>query len=283
MPTTSSMKLPKPSSDEEFEKMCMDVLNVVYPCTFQRYGRKGQHQSGIDIVYSINQAPYIVAQCKNYLSNDYLKFIRQIKTDIASAQNASITIQTFIVMTSLDPDTETQNAILSMETPFVVKLMFWEDIEAVLGQNTTILRKYYPQLLHSTALPLEIQNRLISDALSLQEQVSELSCIPMAYTPGYNYSTDRVIYNKCVAVFNVMYELVQLHNQWYLHLENAHLLMPIQNIISQIPDFHDESTDGTGTSMICTIQNFLAYFSDVENKDKFVVCCNDIITRTNSI
>lgn len=283
MPTTSSMKLPKPSSDEEFEKMCVDVLNNMYSCTFKRYGRKGQQQSGIDIVYSTNQAPYVVAQCKNYLSNDYAKFTRQITADIAAAQNASIAIHTFIVMTSLDSDTETQKVILGMQVPFVVNVMFWEDIEAVLCQNTTILRKYYPQLLHSTALPLEIQNRLISDALSLQEQVSELSCIPMAYTPGYNYSTDRVIYNKCVAVFNVTCELVQLRNQWYLQLENAHLLMPIQNIVNQIPDFHDESADGSGTSLICTIRNFLAYFSDPVNIDEFIGCCNTIIKRTKFV
>lgn len=273
MPIASSMKLPKTRSDKEFESICADVLSKIYSCPFTQYGRKGQQQYGIDLVCSSNQSPQIVAQCKNYLSCDHARFISQIVKDIASVANAPIQVHTFVVMTSLDLDTATQNAILSIKAPFTVRVLFWENIEDELCQDSILLKKYYPLLLPNTSLPIDIKNQLIANARTIKEQVSALSCLSI----GYN---DEITYNKCVDIFLAACELARLRNDWYLQIKSARIDTPIDKIINHMPEFYNATTDWTCGAMVYTITNFLTYFSDATQKDRFISQCDKIIMRT---
>ena len=113
MPTVPLTQLPKSRSEEEFESICADVLNMMYNTTFVPYGRHGQKQNGIDLFDSSVQSSHIVAQCKNYYACTYEKLREQIEKDIYSAGNLPFPIHTFIAMTSLDRDVTTQNIILT--------------------------------------------------------------------------------------------------------------------------------------------------------------------------
>ena len=50
-----------------------------------------------------------------------------------------------------------------------------------------------------------------------------------------------------------------------------------------MPNFYDESTDGTGGAMVCTIMDFRSYFLDDDKKEKFICRCNKIIKCTERI
>lgn len=109
MPTFSTAKLPRSASAEEFENMCADVLHIKYNCHFEKYGRRGQKQNGIDLVGLSEQRSCVVVQCKNYSGRMYKKLKTQLEKDIAAAGNLPFDIKEFVVMTALDTDVEVQN------------------------------------------------------------------------------------------------------------------------------------------------------------------------------
>lgn len=283
MPTAPLMQLPKSRSAEEFENMCADVLAIIYSSSFGRYGRQGQKQNGIDLVDSSAQPSHIVAQCKNYYACSYEKLKGQLKKDIASAGNLPFPIQTFVAMTSLDRDVETQNYIINIDADFEVIIFFWDDIQTEICRKTELLKKYYPHFGVDFRVPLECKNELISNANTLKQQAEILSCNYSNYKIAYQYNDDVAVYNQCVCIFNAALRLNQLHDQWYFQLKEERITTPIENLIKNMPSFHDENADGTGGAMVCTIMDFLSYFSDVDKKEKFISRCNKIIKRTEKL
>lgn len=65
MPLPSEYNLPPTKDPGEFEDMVCDVCIKRFGRGFQRYGRSGQRQSGIDII-STGAEKLIGIQCKNY-------------------------------------------------------------------------------------------------------------------------------------------------------------------------------------------------------------------------
>ena len=49
MPTSPLMEIPKSRSAKEFESICKDILEKKYGSRFEKYGRDGQKQNGIDM------------------------------------------------------------------------------------------------------------------------------------------------------------------------------------------------------------------------------------------
>lgn len=277
MPTVSLTQLPKSRSAEEFESMCSEVLAMIYNISFVRYGRQGQKQKGIDLVDSSMQLSHIVAQCKNYYVCTYEKLREQIKKDIQLTENLSFPIHTFIVMTSLDRDVTTQDMILNINATFEVKILFWDDIQNKLCSDIKLLKKYYPYFFDDSIIALECRNELISNANILKQQAENLSCNYSSYRVAYRYNDDVMVYNICVDMYNAALRLSQLHAQWYLQLKDVGITPLIENIINNMPCFYDESTDGTGGAMVCTIMDFRTYFLNTDKKEKFICQCNTII------
>jgi hypothetical protein len=145
MPTPTSMYLPKTKSEDEFENMCVDVLNHSYNKSFSRYGRKGQKQHGIDIYCDVDNGNRLVAQCKNYLLSKADELNTQIEKDIKAAE-VQFKIEKFIIMTSFDRDTAVQDFVsqLKKQYSFNLELWFWEDIQEKVHENVNLFRKYYP-------------------------------------------------------------------------------------------------------------------------------------------
>lgn len=283
MPTNPLIQLPKTRSVEEFEIICADVLTMIYNISFVQYGRQGQKQNGIDLVGSSSKSSHIVAQCKNYYACTYKELQKQIKKDILLASNLSFPIQTFIVMTSLDRDVATQNVILNINTTFEIKILFWDDIQSKLCSDYRLLKKYYPDFFDDSIIPIKYRNELISSANLLKQQADNLSCNYSNYRVAYNYDDDVTAYNICVSMINAASRMSQLQGQWYLQLKNAGIIKPIKKIIKDMPSFYDESTDGTGGAMVCTIKEFITYFSDIDKKKNFFSLCNKIIKLTQGL
>lgn len=150
MPAPYLAQLPKSRSAEEFELMCCDILQKRCGTYFQRYGRNGQQQNGIDLYAPspLRNGYYIVAQCKNYFGDSKPStLIARIKSDLDSvAQQTILPIQKLYIMTSFNLDVQVQNAIIEQQSscPFQVEIIFWEDIQSVILSDQTLLAKYYP-------------------------------------------------------------------------------------------------------------------------------------------
>lgn len=111
-------------SDEDFENLCTQILSKRYGCVFQRFGRKGQRQHGIDAF--ANQGFY--AQYKNYRTiNSSKVFIKRIYDDYSEARKYFEDMQKFVVVTHLNRDTSIQQKIKKLNC--CIEILFWEDIE----------------------------------------------------------------------------------------------------------------------------------------------------------
>lgn len=144
MPLPEEIIIPKTTDANEFEDMVCDVSKVLYKREFQKYGRKGQKQSGVDII-STDSEELIAIQCKNYkiTPNDICKMIK----DTNGFQGA---ISELIIATSTDRDTKVQDCIRELnqngEFGFHVSIMFWDEIECTISQKETLLATYYPTI-----------------------------------------------------------------------------------------------------------------------------------------
>ncbi len=111
-------------SDDEFENLCTQILSNRYNCVFQRFGRKGQSQHGIDAFTDHG----IYAQYKNYRTiNSSNQFIQRINADYSEARKHFDDMQKFVVVTHLNRDVSIQQKIKKLNC--CIDILFWEDIE----------------------------------------------------------------------------------------------------------------------------------------------------------
>ena len=144
MPLPLEYNLPKTQNSSEFEDMVCDVCTRKYGRSFQRYGRSGQKQSGIDII-SVGQEKQIGIQCKNYEIS-----IKEIDRIVEEAKKFRQSMVEFIIATSSFRDVKLQEYITKInqgdeeKLNFMVSILFWEEISMTISQNKDLLVKYYP-------------------------------------------------------------------------------------------------------------------------------------------
>lgn len=278
MPTAPIMQLPPTKSADEFEKMCRDVLEIMYGTCFFQYGRQGQGQDGVDLYSERDHSGYYtVAQCKNYYGCTYKTLINKIKTDISAAYSWGEKIKTFVVMTSLNRDANAQKSVMRIGAPFNIIILFWEDIAEQICGNAMLLERYYPSIFVQDLISIEIRNELISCASAV---CASVICFQKNYLQadcGKIYDIDREMYNCCVTIINAVIALGELQDKYFLQLEARKINPAINRLRCLVPSFYVENESGCGTNMIATI---LCAQKAYENEDKvkeIVRCCNIII------
>lgn len=149
MPSFSQYVLPKTNNEKEFEDMVKDCASKHWNQQFTLYGKPGQKQNGIDI-YSENWD--IVIQCKNYVSGktNINKFMKIINNDYIAAAKHFNFIRRFVVATALDRNNKIQNQVRniskiknSKSEIIEIEVLFWEDIQQIIGTNQDLMNKYY--------------------------------------------------------------------------------------------------------------------------------------------
>lgn len=283
MPTSPIMILPKSSSAEEFESICRDVLKLIYNMDFVLYGRKGQKQYGIDLYAKSTNESYVVVQCKNYHKSSLKQFCSQLCDDITSSSNLEFKIEKFIVMTALDRDAKIQAFVSEYSAPFPVSVLFWDDIQDELCSNKKLLKKYYSHIDDDTEIPIKDRNDIIENAEAIKKAVKYIAQRCSSYSPGYNEQRDTDIYNICVQIYNAVLHLNRKQAQYYLQLKAIQVVNAINELTSNLPDFYDEYTDGTGCSMICTISDYKEYFLKDENSQRYIKWCEKIIKKIEKL
>lgn len=125
-----------PKTSDDFENIVKDCLNVAGYGLFNKYGRPGQNQYGIDLYDTTGN---IVCQCKNYHGNKLDKF--RISKDIKRAQEKFPGMTRMIIATTAQPDTTIDNDI--MKQNIEVQILYWEDFERILNAHKEIATRYY--------------------------------------------------------------------------------------------------------------------------------------------
>lgn len=151
MPTKQSCNYPTPRNDEEFADIVTEVFNAKPDSShfeYQRYGRNGQKQDGVDIISTEKR---IAIQCKlskgvkktTDLDNELKKFKNGT---FWKDKNEEQKYRTFIFAVSHEHDTHLQRYADELSTSELsIKVIFWPEIQKDIIGNTEIERVFYPE------------------------------------------------------------------------------------------------------------------------------------------
>ena len=146
MPIPATAKFFVPESAEEFDKLATDIAGRIFGNRFQRHGRSGQAQQGVDAYAMLNNGTVIGLQHKNTANLTRAT----IKEEIAEAEKFEPALTEYTIMTTDRRDATIQlevrkiTALRIASNNFPVKVLFWDDICEELSGHADLLAKYYP-------------------------------------------------------------------------------------------------------------------------------------------
>ncbi|WP_432693054.1 restriction endonuclease [Morganella morganii] len=132
--------------DHQFECFVKDYFEIKYNQGFAIYGRKGQRQKGIDIVYRSAGNNKIVIQCKNYNSTSFTTAV--IDSDLEKSKEIQFNIDSFIFVTASKRDVVVIDHIKKINelSSFGVDIFFYEDIYSdTVNKYPELFQRYFPQ------------------------------------------------------------------------------------------------------------------------------------------
>lgn len=144
---------PKPRSWEDFEDIVADIYRRKYnQNNFQRYGRSGQRQDGVDIAGFVPNEGLVGIQCKHKVKTEITE--AEILDEIENAENFRPNLHSYIFATSSPRDNKIHEFVLQInetriqQSQFGVEIVFWEDIIIDLTDFPDLLykhiTKYFP-------------------------------------------------------------------------------------------------------------------------------------------
>lgn len=138
---------PKPKDWDTFEDIVCDVFARKYNnFNFQRYGRSGQSQSGVDIA-GFTQVGMLGIQCKHHPDKNIPN--SEIDDEITKAEEFEPTLDEFVIVTSADRDVTAHKHVLKIsqqrqeESKFSVTIKFWQDIYGWLTEFPDLVYKHF--------------------------------------------------------------------------------------------------------------------------------------------
>ncbi len=148
MPTIASSVVPPPKSWDEFEDITLAAAKLRWnSADFQRHGRSGQKQDGVD-VFGHDDDRHIGVQCKNTVDGISLDIIRK---EIAKAEGFEPPLDRLYIATTAKRDAPLQKEVRllsearSRDSKFRVAILFWDDVCQDLATDDSVFFSHYPQ------------------------------------------------------------------------------------------------------------------------------------------
>jgi hypothetical protein len=147
-------RYPAPANQDDFADFCVRLFRKVFGRdSFQRYGKSGDEQDGIDVFDPAHLHPLRAAQCKCHELHKYCP-PREIKDEVESASTWEFELDEFYILTTGKKSRIADDAILRMNRDrpynqrFITLVWSWEDIERKLAELDPISRDY---VLHASS------------------------------------------------------------------------------------------------------------------------------------
>lgn len=151
-----------PRNWQDFENLILDIAKYKIEGTFDKYGREGQSQDGVDIWGRDKKYKSIGIQCKykKRTTSTSKKLTTQISTsivdkEISFAEAFTTSLDKFILSTTTFRDTKIQDYLIAINSDrnhkgkFQLEIWFWETIEDDISRHTEIAYLYYTELLQN--------------------------------------------------------------------------------------------------------------------------------------
>lgn len=149
MPTISSSVVPPPKSWDEFEDITLAASKLRWNSTdFQRHGRTGQKQDGVDVFGLDDDDRHIGIQCKNTVDGISMDVIRK---EIANAEGFEPLLDRLYIATTSKRDAPLQKEVRLLsevrrrDRKFRVAILFWDDVFQDLATDDDVFFAHYPQ------------------------------------------------------------------------------------------------------------------------------------------
>lgn len=121
-------------------------------------------------------------------------------------------------------------------------------------------------------ISIEVRNRIIGAARCIKEQGNCICDNYSGHRVGYIYDTDIAVYNICVNIVNAKKTISQLEFLNHMQLHTLNLDGLIFEIVNSLPEFYDEKTDGTGSSLVVTVYDYIQFFNSKKGKKLLKKC-----------
>lgn len=138
---------PKPKNWDTFEDIICDVFSrKLNNRNFQRFGRGGQNQFGVDIV-GVSEGLVVGVQCKHFPNGKITK--TNITDEVKKADSFRPKLDEFYFVTSAERDTEITSYVYELSQKrktrgkFPIVIKFWDDIYDWLVDYPDILYKHF--------------------------------------------------------------------------------------------------------------------------------------------
>src|SRR5258706_3246059 len=145
-------QLPPLLDDDEFERLVRDILRQIYDDPgIERFGRRGQAQSGIDGLSPVNST--ITFQCKlkdtRYDTDNRMRsgLLKEMEDELAKTAGLSQPLTRFIFASTFKNDTHLQEKACSLSSDaLTVEYWGWDTItERIWESAEALIPAYYPQ------------------------------------------------------------------------------------------------------------------------------------------
>jgi hypothetical protein len=140
--------IPKPRDWNTFEEIVNDVFSRKYEnYNFQRYGRAGQAQDGVDIAGTLPSGDIIGVQCKHHPARDIPT--NEIDREVSKSEGFSPSLSQYIIATSANSDVKAHEHVLILsqervkQGKYPVRLIFWEGICSWLSEYPDLVYKHF--------------------------------------------------------------------------------------------------------------------------------------------
>jgi len=187
-----TLDYPFPATPEDFESLCLRLYRKHWDVpNLQKLGRRGDKQSGGDLVGTDKQGRVCFIQCKrrNY---DRSLTAKEAEADIAAAKDMDPKVDRFGIATTSKRNPRLQKYIAKKNIEhqssglFSVELDSWDDINELLNQHPDIAASIYGPLLGTGfKIPMSVQQQgTINVAIAHLEITSGQSPAPGEMKPA---------------------------------------------------------------------------------------------------
>lgn len=149
MPTIASSVVPPPKSWDEFEDITLAAAKLRWNSTdFERHGRTGQKQDGVDVFGHDDDGRHIGVQCKNSVGGISIAVVER---EVANAEEFQPALDRLYIATTAQRDAPLQKAVRLLSEDrrvngdFRVAILFWDDLCQDLATDDDVFFTHYPQ------------------------------------------------------------------------------------------------------------------------------------------
>lgn len=181
----NKFQLPPLSNEDIFEQFICDLYNLEFPQSgFQRFGKKGDTQDGIDIISTKKR---IAIQCKKKeIQRNNKRVLAELKAEFEQCIQASLAfnheIDELVFASTYNDSAELIKYLIGLKNKynpsFNLVYIGWQTIEEKAQKHFSLLTKYYPSLFDSVNVRMRIpffDLGLLEGRNELLRQIGEFS------------------------------------------------------------------------------------------------------------